>query len=98
MHFDQKSGFFTSLTPATEKRATPFGVAQPAMAVCIQMMTCTKRQVGRLSAAYLLPTSTHRRSVGGRSASRGRSIRRPGSMMWVQTDTSRTRQGLELVC
>ena len=76
-----------------QKRATPKGVAQPALAVCIQMMTCTKRQVGRLSGSYLLPTSTHRQSVGGRSASRHRSIRRPGSMMWVQTDTSRTKQG-----
>ena len=81
-----------------QKRATPEGVALPALAVCIQMMTCTNEQVGRLSQAYLLPTSTHRQSVGGRSASRLRRIRRPESMMWVQTDTSRTRQGFELVC
>ena len=78
------------------KRATPCGVAQPALAVCIQMMTCTNEQVGRLSEPYLLPTSTHRQSVGGRSASRHRSVRHPESMMWVQTDTSRTKQGLEI--
>lgn len=37
-------------------------------------MTCTKWQVGCRSVAYLLPASTYRQSVGGRSARHHRSL------------------------
>ena len=43
-------------------------MSYPALAVARPMMTCTKWQVGCRSRLSLLPTSTQRQSVGGRSA------------------------------
>ena len=42
----------------------------PALAVTHPIMTCTKRQVGCRSQPLLLPASTQRHGVGGRSANR----------------------------
>ena len=43
-------------------------MSYPALAVARPIMTCTKWQVGCRSRPSLLPASTHRLSVGGRSA------------------------------